>query len=255
MAVTPRYIEPDWPAPESVLALSTTRVGGYSHGVYRGLNLGHHVDDDPDAVSANRRLLQSDLPAGATVNWLTQVHGNSVIRAGGKQAYPCADGAWTVQPGQVCAVLSADCLPVLLCDKNGSAVAAVHAGWRGLLSGILATSVAAMPATPGDMLAWLGPAIGPTAFEVGPEVRESFLVAAAESSRMLVEQCFVPSPHFSGRFLADLYALARNRLAACGVSRIYGGEFCTLSDPERFYSYRRDGQTGRMATLIYLNPQ
>ena len=253
--MTPRYIEPDWPAPESVVALSTTRAGGYSRGVYRGLNLGHHVDDDLDAVLANRRLLQSELPDGAAITWLTQVHGNNVISAGAEQAYPRVDGAWTVQPGQVCAVLSADCLPVLLCDQNGLAVAAVHAGWRGLLSGILETSVAAMPATPGDMLAWLGPAIGPTAFEVGPEVRESFLTAAAENSRVLVEQCFVPSPHSDGRFLADLYALARIRLAACGVSGIYGGEFCTLSDPERFYSYRRDGQTGRMATLIYLKSQ
>ncbi|MEH6569726.1 MAG: peptidoglycan editing factor PgeF [Halioglobus sp.] len=253
--MTPRYIEPDWPAPERVVALSTTRAGGYSRGVYRGLNLGHHVDDDAGAVAENRRLLQSELPAGAIVSWLTQIHGNKVISAGGEQAYPCADGAWTVQPGQVCAVLSADCLPVLLCDKNGSAVAAVHAGWRGLLSGILETSVAAMPATPGDMLAWLGPAIGPTAFEVGPEVREGFVSAAAENSRAHVDQCFVPSPHFDGRFLADLYTLARIRLAACGVSRIYGGEFCTLSDPERFYSYRRDGQTGRMATLIYLKSQ
>jgi YfiH family protein len=250
--VTPRYIEPDWPAPESVVALSTTRPGGYSRGVYRGLNLGHHVDDDPDAVSANRHLLQSELPAGASITWLTQVHGSNVISAGGEQAYPCADGVWTVQPGQVCAVLSADCLPVLLCDKNGSTVAAVHAGWRGLLSGVLEAALDSMPSTRTDMLAWLGPAIGPRAFEVGPEVREHFTAAAAEKSRMLVDQCFVPSPHTQGHFLADLYALARLRLAACGVFRVYGGGFCTLSDPERFYSYRRDGQTGRMATLIYL---
>ena len=253
--MTPQYIEPDWPAPERVVALSTTRAGGYSLGVYRGLNLGHHVNDDADAVAANRRLLQSELPAGAAISWLTQVHGTAVISAGGEESYPCADGAWTAQPGLVCAVLSADCLPVLLCDKKGSAVAAVHAGWRGLLSGILEASVASMPATPPDILAWLGPAIGPAAFEVGPEVRERFLAGAAENVRMLVDQCFSPSPQCHGHFLADLYALARIRLAACGISQVYGGELCTLSDPERFYSYRRDGQTGRMATLIYLKPR
>jgi YfiH family protein len=251
VAVTPQYIEPDWPAPERVVALSTTRSGGCSRGAYRGLNLGHHVNDDVNAVAANRRLLQSELPAGARISWLTQVHGTTVI-PGGEPPYPCADGAWTAQPGVVCAVLSADCLPVLLCDKKGSAVAAVHAGWRGLLSGILEASLASMPATSADIIAWLGPAIGPAAFEVGPEIRQRFLLGAAQNVRALVDQCFSPSPHLEAHFLADLYALARIRLAACGVSQIYGGGFCTVSDPERFYSYRRDGQTGRMATLIYL---
>lgn len=252
MAVTPQYIEPDWPAPERVVALSTTRAGGYSRGAYRGLNLGHHVNDDADAVVANRRLLQAELPVDSGISWLTQIHGTTVISAGGEQTYPRADGVWTAQSGLVCAVLSADCLPVLLCDKKGSAVAAVHAGWRGLVSGIVETSVASMPAKPSDMLAWLGPAIGPAAFEVGPEIRERFLAGAAEDVQERIDRCFSPSPGLDGHFLADLYALARIRLAACGVSHVYGGELCTLSDPERFYSYRRDGQTGRMATLIYL---
>jgi polyphenol oxidase len=249
--IKPLLIEPQWPAPPGVLALCTTRGGGCSAPPWDSFNLAHHVGDDADAVAENRLRLASALPRGVQFSWLTQVHGTAVVEAG-QTEYPQADAQWSRRPGAVCAVLTADCLPVLLCSATGDAVAAAHAGWRGLLAGVLEDTVAAMHTSPDQVLAWLGPAIGPQAFEVGPEVREGFLMAAGSAAKPMIDACFTANPDRPGHYFADLYALARARLAALGVTRVFGGDWCTFSDPERFFSYRRDGQTGRMASVILL---
>lgn len=237
------FIIPEWPAPRGVRALTTTRSGGISSPPYASLNLGDHVGDDPAAVRENRQRLRAALHLAAEPRWLEQVHGTHCCDAGSGQCTVPADAQYTNQPGVVCAVLTADCLPVLLCDVRGQRVAAVHAGWRGLLHGVIENSVQAM-GRDSEVLAWLGPAIGPTAFEVGPEVREAFLGydPAAEVAFRVASD---------GKWLADLYQLARQRLARCGIAQVYGGEYCTYRDTGRFFSYRRDGQTGRMATLIW----
>ena len=252
MPATPRFIEPDWPAPAGVLALSTTRQGGCSAAPYHSLNLGHHVADGADAVRANRQRLADALPRGVELSWLSQVHGTTVIDAGRGGTHPVADAQWSRRSQVACTILTADCLPVLLCSTSGDVVAAAHAGWRGLLAGVLETTVTAMNATPDQLLAWLGPAIGPTAFEVGPEVRQAFLAAAHLTEQSATAACFIGNPQRPGHWFADLYALARVRLAAVGVTRVFGGSWCTYSDPEHFFSYRRDGQTGRMASVILL---
>ncbi|WP_166259124.1 peptidoglycan editing factor PgeF [Marinobacter salicampi] len=242
-------LKPDWPAPASVRALSTTRLGGVSDAPWDSLNLGSHVADDELHVMANRRLLASH--AGlepAQIHWLEQVHGNHVHRADGASRIetPCADACMTVTPNQACAILTADCLPVLLCDVSGTRVGAAHAGWRGLSGGVLEALVACLsPAH--ELMAWLGPAIGPRHFEVGPEVRETFVASYPDAG-----QAFTVSGDRPGHYLADLWELARQRLRRAGVTQIYGGGICTVSDPARFFSYRRDGKTGRMATLIWL---
>lgn len=237
-------IIPDWPAPERVHALTTTRLGGVSLPPYDSLNLGDHVGDDPVAVGENRRRLAAELGLPEEPRWLSQVHGIFSMEAASVSQGCEADASYTDKACVVCAVLTADCLPVLLCDKDGKRVAAIHAGWRGLLNGVIEQTIAAMGGA-GELMAWLGPAIGPQAFEVGDEVREAFLADAPTAST-----AFVPSP--SGRWLADIYALARQRLQRAGVALVYGGEYCTYSEPERFYSYRRDGRTGRMVSLIWL---
>lgn len=243
------FITPDWPAPATVRALSTTRAGGVSGGVFRALNLGDHVGDDPTCVATNRRLLQQTAGIPGTIPWLSQVHGCVVHPADAPyRATPEADAACAHVAGQPCVVMTADCLPVLFCNRAGSVVAAAHAGWRGLHGGVLEATIASMGCAPGELLAWMGPAIGPEAFEVGPEVREAFISEQAEAAT-----AFQPSPH-QGKWLADIYQLARLRLARAGVSAVYGGEHCTVSAPERFFSYRRDGQTGRMASLIWIEP-
>ncbi|SIR04731.1 peptidoglycan editing factor PgeF [Aeromonas hydrophila] len=244
-----KWIEPDWPAPAKVRALSTTRDGGISEGVFAGLNLGAHVGDEPARVEANRTRLQQAAGIPGTLNWLNQVHGTAVYPVG--RDYDCApdaDAACAREAGQACIVMTADCLPVLFCNRAGTVVAAAHAGWRGLQGGVLEASIAAMGCEPGEILAWLGPAIGPTAFEVGGEVREAFIAEQTEAAA-----AFVPSSN-EGKWLADIYQLARLRLARAGVTAIYGGEYCTFSDSEQFYSYRRNGQTGRMASIIWLAP-
>jgi len=235
-----------------VLALCTTRCGGYSAAPYADFNLAHHVGDSKRAVAANRNTLLSALPDAVEVSWLSQVHGTVVVEAGQGGPYPIADAQWSRRPGVACAVLTADCLPVLLCSAAGDVVAAAHAGWRGLQTGVLEATVRAMNSSPDHLMAWLGPAIGPAVFEVGPEVREAFLAAANSAEESAVAASFAPNPVRPGHFFADLYALARVRLGALGVTRVFGGGLCTYSDPERFYSYRRDGQTGRMASLILL---
>ncbi|WP_297528071.1 peptidoglycan editing factor PgeF [Thiohalobacter sp.] len=238
------WIEPDWPAPPGVRALSTLRSGGVSRGPFAEFNLADHVDDDPAAVAANRALLRRAAGLPAEPCWLLQVHGRGVIPAGEGPAAGPADGSWTDRPGRVCVVLTADCLPVLLARRDGSAVAALHAGWRGLAAGVLEAGVAALGGGAG-LVAWLGPAIGPDHFEVGPEVRDAFLAADAGAAA-----AFRPAAR-PGHLLADLYLLARQRLARAGVGSVHGGGECTFADAKRFYSYRRDGVTGRMATLVW----
>lgn len=236
----------DWPAPHGVRACQTLRGGGCSTAPYDSLNLAAHVGDDPAAVAANRARLRSALHLPMEPQWLRQVHGVAVAALPTPEPEPQADAAWTAQPGVVCAVLTADCLPVLLCSDDGAVVAAVHAGWRGLASGVLERTLAALPQPAVRMHAWLGAAIGPAAFEVGPEVRAAFVgddTAAAP--------CFEPGA--GDRWHADLYALARLRLRRLGLASISGGGACTHHDAGRYFSHRRDGRCGRMASLIWID--
>lgn len=238
------WLIPDWPAPANVRACITTRSGGISAAPFDSFNLGDHVDDEPMAVAANRRHLVAAL--GCQPAWLRQVHGIVVTEADPAVVVE-ADGNWTATPGIACTAMTADCLPALFCDRAGTRVAAAHAGWRGLAGGVLEATVQALGVAPQDLLVWLGPAIGPAAFEVGAEVREAFVRQHAES-----ESAFVPGV-VDGKFMADIYRLARIRLAAIGVTAVSGGGLCTYNDP-RFYSYRRSARTGRFASLIWLQP-
>lgn len=239
-------IEPEWAAPTVVRAFFTTRKGGVSPAPYDALNLGTHVGDSADVVLRNRSLVRDLLPGEPA--WLEQVHGIEVVRADAADGRR-ADASVSRMPGAVCVVMVADCLPVLFCDRQGRVVAAAHAGWRGLLGGVLESTLAAMQVPPGEVLAWLGPAIGPAQFEVGPEVRSAF-----------VEHCAQDAVHFRAgqgdRWLADIFALARARLMRAGLAAgaVSGGGVCTVSDAERFYSYRRDGVCGRMGAFIWLDP-
>lgn len=237
-------IRPDWPAPANVHGLATTRSGGCSAGAWAGLNLGAHTGDDRDAVERNRAVLREQAALPAAPHWLNQVHGNAVVTLPTASLTPTADASCSAIADTVCAVLTADCLPVLFCNRAGSWVAAAHAGWRGLCDGVLEQTVAAYPGKSAELLAWFGPAIGPSAFEVGPEVCAAFVAhdgAAAAAFQV----------GHGDRFYANLYLLARQRLQAAGVTAIYGGGLCTFTEPARFYSYRRDKQTGRQATLIW----
>jgi YfiH family protein len=243
MVVRADWIEPDWPAPQRVKALVTTRNGGVSLGAYAGLNLGTRVGDDPQAVSENRARLRALLPSEP--RWLQQVHGIDVVQADRAAAEPIADGAFTDVASVVCAVQIADCLPVLFCDRAGTRVASAHAGWRGLSAGVLERTVSSLGVPPNELMAWLGPAIGPQKFEVGADVFEKFTagdpktVAAFKLLR-------------DGKWLADLFALARHRLSLSGVTAIFGGGLCTFSDPARFFSHRRDRVTGRQGAFIWI---
>jgi YfiH family protein len=243
MAGPADWIEPDWPAPPRVRTLVTTRNGGVSRGPYASLNLGTRVGDDPHAVTENRARLSALLPSEP--KWLQQVHGIEAVQADRAEAEPTADAAFTRAPGVVCAVQAADCLPVLLCDREGTGIAAAHAGWRGLSAGVLERTVAALSLPPKDLLAWLGPAIGPRAFEVGADVFDTFTAVDREAAAAF-------QPLRERKWLADLYALARRRLSLAGVTAVYGGRLCTAGDPTRFFSHRRDGVTGRQAALIWL---
>jgi len=255
----PAWIVPDWPAPARVRALSTTRHGGVSAGPYGladgtpgGLNLGTHVGDDPAAVAMNRQRLAAHLPA--MPRWLEQAHGCGVVTADGASVdVPQADASIATETGHVCAIMTADCLPVLLCDAAGTVVGAAHAGWRGLCDGVIEATLARMAKHAGpdpQWMAWLGPAIGPTAFEVGAEVRQAFLDRTSDEDRAAVEAAFRPGA--PGKYLADIYTLARIRLARAGCRQVHGGDTCTVTDADRFYSYRRDRTTGRMATLVWI---
>lgn len=244
----PGWLHPDWPAPRRVGAQVTTRSGGVSTGPYASLNLGDHVGDDPEAVRENRRRLGQALGLARPPAWLEQVHGIRAVDAEEVEPGCRADAVVAHEAGAVCAVLTADCLPVLLCEVDGACVAAAHAGWRGLAAGVLESAVAATAASPARLLAWLGPAIGPRAYEVGGEVREAFVDASSEAAAAF-------EPTGDGRWLADLYRLARQRLAAVGVERIYGGDRCTYREHASFFSYRRDGTTGRMASLVWIRDE
>jgi len=236
------FLIPDWPAPARVRACVTTRAGGVSLAPFDSLNLGDHVDDDPLAVTENRRRLTETFAIRPA--WLRQVHGVEVVEADPTLTAE-ADGSWTSTPGIACTSMTADCLPALFCDRAGTRVAAAHAGWRGLAAGVLEATVERLEVPAAQILVWLGPAIGPGAFEVGAEVREAFLATHPETI-----EAFVPSVN-PGRFMADIYALARLRLAALGITAVHGGGLCTVTDP-RFFSYRRSPRTGRFASLIWL---
>ena len=239
-----QLLSPDWPAPATVRACVTTRDGGVSLPPYDSFNLGDHVGDDPAAVAVNRRRLSEQFAIQPA--WLKQVHG--VVVADADPAVVAeADASWTNQPGIACTVMTADCLPVLFCDRAGTQVAAAHAGWRGLAGGVLEATLERLAVPAAEVLVWLGPAIGPQAFEVGLEVRDAFTATHPEAA-----SAFKPGAR-PGKLMADIYELARIRLAARGVTAVYGGGLCTVTDP-RFFSYRRTPQGGRFASLVWLAP-
>lgn len=248
MPEIPSFIEAVWPAPARVRALTTARGGGVSGAPYDTLNLADHVGDQPQHVAENRRLLRAALALPAEPVWLKQVHGTRVVDAATIGDSAEADGGYTDAAGVVCAVLTADCLPLFLCDRAGTRVALVHAGWRGLAAGIIREGVAAMRVPGGDLLAWLGPAIGTDAFEVGAEVRSACLAVGPSAAAAAFRPAARP-----GHWWADLYALARAQLNAAGVHAVFGGGHCTFRESQRFYSYRRDRVCGRMASLIWLD--
>lgn len=244
MSLIDHCLVPDWPAPKNVRSLQTTRVGGVSVAPYDSLNLSSNVGDLPLSVERNRMLLEPLLPSEPI--WLKQVHGVTVADATDAGCWPEADACVSSHPGAVCVVMTADCLPVLLCDDRGSVVGAVHAGWRGLCDGVIEHAVSAMGVAPDTLMAWLGPAIGVTAFEVGLDVREEFIARDPKSTAAFV-------PHVPNKWRADIYQLARLRLSGLGVDRVYGGRLCTHTDHARFFSYRRDNVTGRTGTMIWLD--
>jgi hypothetical protein len=241
----PDWLVPDWDAPAGVRALVTTRAGGVSLAPHDSFNLGTRCGDDPDAVARNRALLRAGLPAEPA--WLKQVHGATVVNAADIDGEVDADASYARSPGTVCGVLVADCMPVLLAARDGSAVAVAHAGWRGMSLGVIEATIATMGVAPQQLVAWLGPAIGPERFEVGPDVLEAFVRGDAGAGA-----AFVPYPGRDGKYLCDLYALARRRLQALGVMQVSGGGYCTVSE-SRFYSYRRDKVTGRMGAFVWID--
>jgi polyphenol oxidase len=236
------FIYPDWPAPSQVKSIQTTRLGGVSVGPYASLNLGDHVKDNPQHVAHNRQLLNNFVPTEPV--WLNQVHGVRVIDAANSSCLESADAAYSNKANVVCVTMTADCLPVLLCNQQGTVVAAVHAGWRSLCDGVIEATVNAMPTDVRDLMAWLGPAIGPDAFEVGAEVRAQFMAQDANA-----EHAFKAK---GDKWLGNLYQMARQRLQRLGVNAVYGGGACTYTDQEKFFSFRRDGDTGRMASMIWI---
>lgn len=246
MSLPREWLVPDWPAPARVRAFSTTRAGGVSEGEYGSLNLGFSSGDDPSRVAENRALVRRHLPADPC--WLRQVHGIAVadLDALAPGDVPVADAAAVSRPGVVAVVLTADCLPVVLARGDGTRVMVAHAGWRGLSAGVLEASVAALGGDPAQALAWLGPAIGPRVFEVGPEVREAFLDADAGAACAFVALG-------AGKYLADLYALARRRLARAGLAQVHGGGRCTLTEAQAFFSYRRAKASGRQGTFAWID--
>ncbi len=242
---SPGFIRPDWPAPANVHALVTLRTGGYSSGPYASFNLAAHTEDDPATVLRNRALLGEHFSLPAEPVWLQQVHSNRIVNTDPDAAGFEADGSWTGNTGNVCAVMTADCLPVLICNQHGNKVAAAHAGWRGLHAGVVTNAVSMLDSDPAELMVWLGPAIGPQAFEVGAEVIRAFTDNNSENNSAFRQ---TDDQHW----LCDLYALVRIELSNLGITSVYGGTECTFTDEQRFYSYRRDGNTGRMASLIWL---
>lgn len=251
MISKPDFIVPDWPSPAGIRAAFTLRAGGVSRPPFDTFNIAAHVGDDADAIAGNRARLRESLALPAEPVWLQQVHGHRVVdldRQTSRDSLGPADAAITRSPGRVCAIQVADCMPVLFAAADGSVVGAAHAGWRGLAGGVLESTARAMNAPAGELMAWMGPAIGPAHFEVGEEVRAAFLAADSGAAAAF-------TANERGRWQCDLYALARRRLAAMGVRAIHGGGWCTYADAVRFFSYRRDGRCGRMAALIWRDNQ
>lgn len=243
--MTSSLIYPDWPAPDCVKAVSTTRIGGFSLPPYDSFNLATHVEDDPFLVKKNRERLTQLASLPEQPRWLEQVHSNQVIKSTEWQTGKQADAIISTQPNHVCSIMTADCLPILLCNRRGTAVAAIHAGWRGLASGIIEQTVSLFPENPSDIIAWLGPAIGPEQFEVGQDVYNAFSSAYFDRDNAFIK---TDADHY----LANIFLLAKQQLNYLGITAISGGEKCTKSMPEQFFSYRRDNVTGRMATLIWI---
>ena len=253
MSLPREWLRPDWDAPPHVRAFVTTRAGGVSQGEYASMNLGSRSGDDANHVARNRAILAGHLPS--TPRWMVQVHGTDVAdldRLDQSQA-ATADAAIASHPGRVGGVLTADCMPLFLTDRKGSRVGVAHAGWRGMAGGVIENTVAAFGTAPQDLIAWMGPAIGPQAFEVGPEVREAFMKDDAGAGQAFREKASPPGG--PQKYLADLYALARRRLARAGVRHVGGGGFCTFTDRERFFSYRREQKSGRMGAFIWIEPR
>jgi YfiH family protein len=251
------WLKPQWPAPKNVVALTTTRLEpGIDEGntdTFSRFNIADHVGDDGQAVQINRQRLLQSCEGLRHIAWLQQTHSTTLIEAGNAISHD-ADGSFTTSSGVACAVMTADCLPLLICDTHGHQVAAVHAGWRGLAAGIIEKTMATFDTPAAHLMVWLGPAISQRHFEVGDDVRREFITAAAKSSKVIrdqVSRAFQPSEHRLGFYFADIYQLARIRLQALGVTKIYGGGLCSYGDSERFFSYRRDGVCGRMVSLIY----
>lgn len=246
------FIIPNWPAPANVKALQTTRNGGISATPHNSLNLSEHVKDNLLHVAHNRQLLSKFLPSEPV--WLNQVHGIDVIDAANTSCAPSADASFSTRKNVVCVTMTADCLPILLCDQAGTAIASVHAGWRSLCDGVIETTVKKMPVESSQLMVWLGPAIGPNAFKVGGEVRGQFIQKGLNLGISQSETAFKPYGEHQeqDKWLADIYKITAQRLNNLGITKIYGGGLCTYTDEERFFSFRRDGITGRMATLIWL---
>jgi polyphenol oxidase len=242
MSETEHWLIPDWPAPGNIHAATTLRTGGVSTGAYASFNPALHVGDHKDHVTENRRKLKALLNLPSEPVWLNQIHSDSVINAATSDALQQADASYSHEPGIVCTVMTADCLPLLVCASDGTSVAAIHAGWKGLLAGIVTKTIKTFPKQ--NLLVWLGPAIGPDCFEVGSEVRDAFVDKSTVNINAFKEMN-------GGKWLADIYQLARNELMMTGIDKIYGGNFCTFTEQALFYSYRRDKETGRMASLIW----
>lgn len=242
MSSSQHLLKPDWPSPANVRAAMTLRTGGVSQDGYASLNPATHVGDNAESVRRNRQIIKMlmDLPSEPV--WLNQIHSNVAVKAITIETAPQADASYTDQPNVVCAVMTADCLPLLVCSADGTEIAAIHAGWRGLLHGVINNTIAALHSN--DLLVWLGPAIGPESFEVGKDVHSAFVTKSSEYSSAFKQ-------HSDEKWLTDIYLLARINLASLGINKVYGGGLCTVADQERFYSYRRDKHTGRMATLIW----
>lgn len=237
---------PRWPAPHWIKAYTTTRYGGFSQAPFDSLNVGLHVGDNPDCVLKNRRRLQSSLGLKKQLLWLEQVHGNTVISADHPINTLVADAIYSKKEHTVCAVQTADCLPLLICSISSYCIAAVHAGWKGLSNSVIENAILALGCHPRDLLVWLGPAIGPQAFIVGEDVVEAFIEKdqAAQSAFHVID---------NNKWRANLYKLAKQRLHKLGIDTVYGGEYCTYTDLKRFFSYRRDQVTGRMLSFIWIN--
>ncbi|HEY8570202.1 peptidoglycan editing factor PgeF [Microbulbifer sp.] len=246
------YLKPDWPAPAKVHAFVTLRRDGHSSGGYEAFNLADHVGDSPEAVASNRAQLKQELNLPSEPQWLEQIHSDKAVVAHSDGMVRTADASYTSEAGVVCAVMTADCLPLLVCNRDGAEVAAIHAGWRGLTGGVIRETIRAMASAPEDLLVWLGPAIGPKAFECGVDVLEAaFESSMSETHAEAIAKCFVPHSKKPLHFLADIYALGRAELAELGVTQVFGGDRCTVSEDSEFFSYRRDRDTGRMASLIW----